>query len=106
MHKFPKVIFAGAAAAVLGFATAGGLQAQNGFQQMAASATPQCKPAVSVAFGRNMGEAGSMWVATVNSQYGAEWAHWIVAREKKVFATRMDGTQVYHIDARPCLNPR
>jgi hypothetical protein len=58
-----------------------------------------CKRSYASAVGQNPATAQAIWVATVNAQYGANWAHWVGAKNKAIVP---QGTQ-YLARAMPCF---
>jgi hypothetical protein len=43
-----------------------------------------CKRSYAAAVGQNPATAQALWVATVNAQFGSNWAHWVGAKNKAI----------------------
>lgn len=58
-----------------------------------------CKRSYATAVGQNPATAQAIWVATVNAQFGSNWAHWVGAKNKAIIP---QGTQ-FQARAMPCF---
>ena len=58
-----------------------------------------CKRNYATAVGQNPATAQALWVATVNAQFGSNWAHWVGAKNKAIIP---QGTQ-FQARAMPCF---
>jgi hypothetical protein len=74
--------------------------------QFKAVAGPQpgdCKAAYAVGMGQNPAMAQAIWTQAVVAQYGANWAHWVGAKNKVVVPVAGGSPQQFMARAQPCF---
>jgi hypothetical protein len=62
-----------------------------------------CKRSYATAVGQNPATAQAIWVATVNAQYGSNWAHWVGAKNKAIVPQASGSGTQYQARAIPCF---
>jgi hypothetical protein len=62
-----------------------------------------CKRSYATAMGQNPATAQAIWVATVNAQFGANWAHWVGAKNKAIVPQASGSGTQYQARAIPCF---
>lgn len=62
-----------------------------------------CKRSYASAMGQSAAMAQTLWVANVNAKFGANWAHWVGAKNKAIIPHASGSGTQYEARAIPCF---